>query len=430
MWALVDCDNFFCSCERIFRPDLNGVPVVVLSNNDGCVVARSREAKDLGIKMGIPYYQMRERFSEKEVVAFSSNYLLYADISNRIMTILKEEAPNVYQYSIDEVMMDLSEIPVNELKKFGENIAAKILQYTGAPVSIGIGASKTLAKVAVKFAKKYAGYNKCCFISNDEQREKALKLFPVEDVWGIGRRIASSLNNFNIVTAWDFTQKPQAWVRKKFHVTGERTWQELRGESVLEVQEMEVPHKSIMTSRSFPGMITDYADLRTHVANYASRCALKLRKQDSVCGTVMTFVQSNFFREDLPRYSASWHTSFATPTSSTTEIVKASLQVLDKVFREGIHYKRAGVMVSSISPSSMLQPDLFTFDPERRVKLNKVSQVLDKINLKEGPDTVILATQQYKEIGEDGKHVHFKNAIKRALKSPDYSTSYKAFLIR
>ena len=429
MWCLVDCDNFFCSCERIFRPDLNNVPIVVLSNNDGCVVARSREAKKLGIKMCTPYYQVRERFNEKQVVAFSSNYLLYADISNRIMAILKEEAPTVYQYSIDEVMIDLTGMPHNELKKFGEHLAAKVLRYTGAPVSLGIAPTKTLAKVAVRFAKDYAAYNKCCCILNDEQLEKALKLFPIQEVWGIGRRVATSLNNYNINTAWDFVQKPQQWVRKHYHITGERTWQELRGDDVIEVHAMNVPHKSILTSRSFPGMVTDYADMRTHVANYASRCALKLRKQQSVCATVMTFVQSNFFRDDLPQYSASWQTSFPTPTSTTTDIVKAALKVLEHVYRDGIQYKRAGVMVSAISPASRLQPDLFTFNPEKRNKLDKVSVVIDTINSIQGPDTVILATQQYKDIGPDGKHVHFKDAIIRALKSPDYSTSYQAFRI-
>lgn len=430
MWALVDCDNFFCSCERIFRPDLIGRPVVVLSNNDGCVVARSREAKKLGIKMGIPYYQLRENFNERQVVAFSSNYLLYADISNRIMSILKEEVHKVYQYSIDEVMMDLSELDRGELKSFGEHLAAKILRYTGAPVSIGIAPTKTLAKVAVKFAKNYNGYNKCCLIADETQMVKALKLFPVEDVWGIGRRIASSLNAVNVTTAWDFVNKPREWVKKKYHVTGERTWRELKGEDVIGVQEMEVPHKSIMTSRSFPNMLTEISDLRTHIANYASRCALKLRKQHSVCATVMTFLQSNYFREDLPQYSGSLHTSFATPTSDTIDIVKAALKVLDNVYREGISYKRAGVMVSVLSPENRLQPDLFTYDPLRREKLRRVSKALDRINGVQGPDTVILAAQQYKEIGEDGKHVHFKNAIRRALKSPDYSTSYNAFRVK
>lgn len=430
MWALVDCDNFFCSCERIFRPDLNGKPVVVLSNNDGCVVARSREAKKLGIKMGIPYYQMLELFPNGEVTAFSSNYLLYADISNRIILLLKESAPIVYQYSIDEAMLDLRSFKrFDDIKQWGEQLAAKIHRYVGAPVSIGIAPTKTLAKVAVKFAKEYPAYNKCCVIGNEQQRTRALQLFPVDDVWGIGRRIARSLATANVNTAWDFVNKPREWVKNRYHITGERTWRELQGEDVIDIHEMETTKKSIMTSRSFPGMVTDYNDLRTHVANYAARCAAKLRRQGSVCASVMTFVQSNFFREDLDQYSNSWVTSLPTPTSTTTEIVAAAINVLDRIFREGIYYKRAGVMVSSISPGSNIQPDLFTFDPERRAKLDRLSGALDNINGRLGPDTVILATQQYREIGPDGKHVHFKNAIKRALKSPDYSTNYTHFRI-
>lgn len=429
MWALVDCDNFFCSCERIFRPDLNGKALVVLSNNDGCVVARSREAKQLGIKMGVPYYQLRERFNDRQVIAFSSNYLLYSDISNRIMMLLRKSAPAVFQYSIDEAMLDLSGMATDRLHDFGEQLAQRVYRYVGAPVSIGIAPTKTLAKVAVKFAKDYKAFNKCCVIGNEQQREKALQMMPVDDVWGIGRRIASSLQYYNVNTAWDFVCKPREWVKKRYHITGERTWRELRGDDVIDVQEMEVTKKSIMTSRSFPGMITELEDLRTHVANYASRCALKLRKQNSVCGSVMTFLQSNFFRDDLPQYSNSWQTSFATPTSTTTDIVKAALEVLDKIYLKGINYKRAGVMVSAISPDMALQPDLFTFNPAQREKLNRVSRVLDSVNGLYGPDTVILATQQYKEIGNDGKHVHFKNAIKRALKSPDYSTDYTAFRI-
>lgn len=430
MWALVDCDNFFCSCERIFRPDLNGKPVVVLSNNDGCVVARSREAKRLGIKMGIPYYQMLELFPKSDVTAFSSNYLLYADISNRIMQLLRESAPVVYQYSIDEAMLDLRGFKrFDDIKQWGEALAAKIFRYVGAPVSIGIASTKTLAKVAVKFAKEYPAYNKCCVIGTDEQRCKALKLFPVDDVWGIGRRIARSLGAARVDSAWDFVQKPREWVKSRYHITGERTWRELQGEDVIDIQEMEVTKKSIMTSRSFPGMVTDYNDMRTHVANYAARCAAKLRKQNSVCASVMTFVQSNFFREDLEQYSNSLVTSFPTPTSTTTEIVAAAINVLDRIFRDGIHYKRAGVMVSSISPADHIQPDLFAFNAERRAKLDRLSGALDNINKHLGPDTVILATQQYREIGADGKHVHFKNAIKRALKSPDYSTNFSHFVI-
>ena len=429
MWALVDCDNFFCSCERIFRPDLEGKPVVVLSNNDGCVVARSREVKKMGIKMGMPYYQLKQQLPNNEIHAFSSNYLLYADISNRIMSILRQYAPAVYQYSIDEAMLDLTGIPHHKLKPFGEALAATIRRYVGAPVSIGIASTKTLAKVAVKYAKDYPAFNKCCFISTPEQHQRALQLMTVEDVWGIGRRIASSLQAQNINTAWDFVQKPRQWVKKHYHITGERTWRELRGEDVIDIQEMENTRKSIMTSRSFPEMITDPADLRTCVANFAARCAMKLRRQNSVCATVATFVQSNHFRDDLPQYSSSWQISLPTPTSTTTEIVKAATDILAKIYHKGIHYKRAGVMVSAITPVEYLQPDLFTFNPGQRDKLNSLSQTIDKINHALGPDTVVLATQQYRQTGPDGKHLHFKNAIRRALKSPDYSTNYHSFLI-
>lgn len=429
MWALVDCDNFFCSCERIFRPDLNRKPVVVLSNNDGCVVARSREVKKMGVKMGLPYYQLKEQFPNNEITAFSSNYLLYADISNRIMSLLRQAAPTVYQYSIDEAMLDLEGIPTPQLKAFGEALAAKIMRHVGAPVSIGIAPTKTLAKAAVKFAKDYAGYNKCCLIATPDQMRRALQLLPVADVWGIGRRIAASLQIQNVNTAWDFVQKPREWVKKRYSITAERTWRELQAEDVIDVHEMEATRKSIMTSRSFPGMITQYADLRTNVANYAARCAMKLRRQNSVCATVSTFVQSNFFRDDLPQYSSSWQTSLPTPTATTTEIVKAAVDMLNRIYRKGIHYKRAGVMVSAITPTQYLQPDLFTFDPARRRKLDSISSTIDKINETLGPDTVVLATQQYREVGPDGKHVHFKNAIRRALKSPDYSTNYNAFLI-
>ena len=430
MWALVDCDNFFCSCERIFRPELKRTPVVVLSNNDGCVVAMSKEAKAMGIKMGTPYYQVKQEFPGDIPVAFSSNYILYGDISRRIMLILREFSPSVYQYSIDEAMMDLTGIDHARLKEFGEQLAARVYKWVGAPVSVGIAPTKTLAKVAVRYAKKYPAYRKCCLIGSDEQLRKALADFPVEDVWGIGRRIAASLRQYNILTAADFVARPREWVKKRYHITGERTWRELRGEDVIDIREMETTRKSIMTSRSFPGMITELKELRTHVANYAARCAAKLRRQQSVCAQLMVFVQSNFFREDLPQYSHSWFTTFPTPTSTTTDIVEAALKVLAMIYRPGIHYKRAGVMVSDISQATRLQPDLFTYDPDRRAKLNYVSSAIDSVNLRHGPDTVILGAQQYSQIGADGKHIHFQYAIRRDLKSPDYSTNINAFHIR
>lgn len=431
MWGLVDCDNFFCSCERVFRPDLEGRPVVVLSNNDGCVVARSKEAKAMGIKMGLPYFQMLEQYPRSGITAFSSNYKLYADMSARVMAILREDAPEVYQYSIDEAFLDLHGMDLFDLKEWGQNIASKIRKWTGIPVTLGIAPTKTLAKVAGRFGKRYPAYHKCCVIATEEQREKALRLFETSDVWGIGRRIARKLEGYGIRTAYEFTCRPRSWIKSKFHIPGERTWLELLGHDVIAVDEMEGKTKqSIMTSRSFPGMITDLSEIKAHVANYASRCALKLRKQKTVCSMLTVFVQSNFFREDLPQYSNSGSFAFTTPTNTTLELVDAAIKTLELVFRPGIHYKRAGVMVSDISSAMAFQPDLFEYDPDLRKKYSTISEAMDEINRRLGNDTIILASQQYKKKDkETGKNVKFSHAIKRALLSPDYSTSFKAFVV-
>ncbi|MCH5241749.1 MAG: DUF4113 domain-containing protein [Muribaculaceae bacterium] len=431
MWGLIDCDNFFCSCERVFRPELNGKPVVVLSNNDGCVVARSREARALGIKMGIPYYQMLEQYPNSGIYAFSSNYKLYGDMSARVMATIREEVPLLHQYSIDEGFMNLHGMGRFNLKEFGENLSKKVLKWTGIPVTIGIAPTKTLAKVAGRFGKNYSGYHKCCVIENDEQRIKALKLFDVEDVWGIGRRIARKLHGMGLNTAYDYTQRPRNWIKSRFHIPGERTWLELRGEDVIGVDEMDAKTKqSIVTSRSFPEMITDIDDLVAHVANYASRCAMKLRRQKTVCAMVTVFIQSNFFREDLPQYSNSASFVFNTPTNTTPEIVDAALKALEKVFKPGIRYKRGGVMVSNITSARAIQPDLFNFDAGLSQKYRSISAAIDEINLKLGADTIMLASQQYSLRDETGKNVKFTHAIKRALLSPDYSTSIDAFVVR
>lgn len=430
MVGLIDCDNFFCSCERVFRPDLADKPIVVLSNNDGCVVARSKEVKAMGIRDCMPYYQLLEQYPNAGIVAFSSNYTLYGDMSARIMAILRESVPDVIQYSIDEAFLDLRGMEHMDLKSWGEALCRKVLKCTGMPVSLGIAPTKTLAKMASKYAKKYPAYNKCCVIGNDEQREKALKLFPVGDVWGIGRRITRTLEYFGIQTAYDFTQKPKSWIRSKFHVTGERTWAELRGVSVIDVDGLDgVEKKTIVTSRSFPGMLSDIADVRSHVANYAARCALKLRRQNSVCSLVTVFIQSNHFREDLEQYDNSASYSFMTATNTTTEIVNVALRILDTIFHKGIYYKRAGIMVSGISSANAVQPDLFTFNPERRKKYQDISTAVDTINRRIGADTVVLGAQQYREKGEDGKSIKFVNAIRRAMKSPDYSTRLGAFVV-
>lgn len=431
MWGLIDCDNFFCSCERVFRPDLEGRPVVVLSNNDGCVVARSREAKAMGIPEGMPYYQMLEQYPCSGITAFSSNYKLYGDLSARVMAILREESPAMYQYSIDEAFLDLKGMDESTLKEWGENLAKKIRKWTGVPVSIGMARTKTLAKMASKFAKKYPGYNKCCLIGTDEQREKALKLFDVCDIWGIGRRIGKSLAVSGVNTAWEFARKSRKWVKTRYHLPAERTWLELHGQSVTGIDEMDGRiKKSIVTSRSFPEMLTTLDEIRPHVANYAARCAAKLRKQDSSCRMLTVFVQSNYFREDLPYYSNSASYCFPTPTSTTTELVEAALKVLGSIYRPRIHYKRAGVMVTDISSGKVIQPDLFDFDINRSMKYRSISEVIDEINFRLGADTMMLASQQYTRKDEDGKSVKFSHAIKRDLKSPDYSTSFDAFTVK
>ena len=430
MYALVDCDNFFCSCERVFRPDLEGVPLVVLSNNDGCVVARSREAKALGVPMGLPYYQMKERFAGLDIRAFSSNYVLYADMSARVMATLRLEAPAVHQYSIDEAFLDLSGMDRFDLKAWGEEVADKVRKWTGIPVSLGIAPTKTLAKVAARFAKKYDGYRKCCVIATDEQREKALQLTEVGDIWGIGRRHARSLKTRGVFTAYDFTRRPRGWVKKFYHVPGERTYLELLGRDVLPFEAMDRKKQSIVTSRTFPGMFTTVDELTPHVANYAARCALKLRKQKSVSSMLTVFARTNPFREDMPQYHGAATHIFTTPTANTGEIVEAAIAMLRRLYRPGYHYKRAGVMVERISSALALQPDLFEFDPERRAKLDSIAGAMDRINARLGNDTVILASQQYPEKDTEGKAVKFSEAIRRDMKSPEYSTRLDSFEVK
>lgn len=430
MVGLIDCDSFFCSCERVFRPDLAHTPLVVLSNNDGCVVARTKEVKAMGVPEGMPYFQLKEQYPDSGIVTFSSNYALYADMSSRIVSILREEAPDVIQYSIDECFLDLTGMDNMDLHEWGVNLCRKVLKYTGMPVSLGIARTNTLAKMASKYAKKYPGYHKCCVIGTDEQREKALRLFPVGDVWGIGRRISRSLENIGVNTAYDFAALSRDYVRKKYHVTGERTWKELHGEPCIAIDGLEgVTKKTIVTSRSFPEMIRELPDLRSHIANYAARCALKLRRQRSVCSLVTAFIQSNHFREDLLQYDSSASHSFLTPTNTTNEIVAMATSILDAIFRQGIYYKRAGIMVSGITPADPVQPDLFEYDAERRKKLGSVSSALDRINGRMGADAVVLGAQQYRDKGKDGKSIKFVNAIRRAMKSPDYSTSLGAFTV-
>ena len=425
MYALVDVDNCFVSCERVFRPDLIGQPVVVLSNNDGCVVARSNEAKSMGIKEGTPFYQLRDLFPGKVIHAFSSNYELYADMTRRLMNIVRNAAPEFHRYSIDEGFCRLDGMEGVDLKEWGEKLYMDIWKGVGMPVSIGIAPTKTLAKVASKFAKKYPGYRHCCIIDDEEKREVALKLFPIGDVWGIGRKWRRKLETMGVRTAFDFAMHKESWVRASFNVVGLRTWRELNGVDCIAMEDMDmVTKKSICTSRSFPSMLTEIQDLRTHVANYAAHCAEKLRRQHSVAAVLGVFVDTNHFREDLPQYGLFKTVSIPTATNSTIPIVDAAMACLDLVFRKGYAYKRAGVIVMDISSENAVQTSFYDYNSERYARWRRLDKTMDAINKINGRETVVLGAQQYTAKGGKGKAADFASAIKRDHRSPYYTTRW------
>lgn len=422
MYAVVDCDNCFVSCERVFQPELLGKPVVVLSNNDGCVVARSNEAKALGIKMGVPIYQIKNLCTKHDVQIRSSNYILYADMSNRVMSILRDEVGpgRLEQYSIDEAFLSIE--LAFDYRKWGEALVKKIGMWTGMPVSIGMAPTRTLAKAAVWFAKKWKGYNKVCIIENEEQREKALKSLPIEEVWGIGWRGKSKCDYYGIKNAFDFTYKSESWVRKLFTITGVRTWRELKGLSSIE-SVLTGDKQTICTSRSFDGMEQDKGKLEMYISNYAAHCAQKVRAQKSVCSMVTVFLQTNHFREDLPQHDAGLTVTLLTPASSTNEIVKAALRAFRACYKVGFQYKRAGVIVSGIIKSTSIQQNLFDeLTPEQRQKFNKLSEVMDTINRRMGNDTMILGVQQFPKDEKTGEQLNFRDLIRHDHRSKCYTT--------
>lgn len=374
MFGLMDCNNFYASCERVFDPSLNGRPVVVLSNNDGCVIARSNEAKALGIRMGVPAFQIRELVAAHRVAVFSSNYTLYGDMSGRVMSILAEEAPEIEVYSIDEAFIDLS--GVKNPAAVGHNLAARIIRGTGIPVSLGIAPTKTLAKAANKFAKKYPGYRRVCLIDSEEKRIKALQATRIGDVWGIGRRLAERLEEQGVQTAYDFTLLPCSRVRKQMTVVGERIWKELRGISCIDLESAPPPRKQICTSRSFGKMAEDFDTVSEAVATYAASCARKLREEGSYAASLMVFIHTNNFREDLPQYWRNSVMRLPVPTADTLEIVHYAREGLRKIFQAGYRYKKAGVIITEITRDAQLG----LFDTTDRPKRERLMQAIDRIN--------------------------------------------------
>lgn len=428
MYGIADLDNCYCSCEKVFRPDLEGKPIVVLSNNDGCVVARSNEAKAMGIKEGTPYFQLAQLFPNQKIAVFSSNYELYGELTGRVVSIISKETPAYFRYSIDECFMYLDGIELDSLQQWGERLHRRVKREVGMPISIGLAPNKTLAKIASKLAKKFEVYNHCCMIDNDYKREKALEWCPIEDVWGIGRRYAAKLQTYGCRTALDFAQHHKDWVRQTFNnINIVRTWQELNGEDAVPNEQL-AKKKSICTSRSFNGMIGDYDTLRTQVANYATRCAEKLRAQHTVATIVGVFVNTNAFREDLAQYWNFRETRLVTPTSSTIPIVGAACDVLKSIFRQGYLYKKAGVIVMGIGPDSAIQQDLFDVDAEQIQKMRRLDEVVDRINRMNGSETVVIGAQQYTRKDGKGKADVFANAIKHDFKSKNPTTRWADIL--
>ena len=425
MVGLVDGNNFFVSCERVFDRSLVGKPVAVLSNNDGCVVARSNEAKALGVKAGTPLFQLRQQFPKDQIAVFSSNYELYGEMTARVVSIIKQEAPAYFRYSIDECFVYFQDLEGVDLKAWGEQLHRKIRRWVGMPVSVGVGPNKTLAKVASHFAKKYPGYHHCCLIDSEEKREKALGLYPVEEVWGVGRRYADKLAAYGVRTALDFARLHGDFVRAHFNnIVIYRTWAELNGKDCVPNEEY-AKKKSICTSRSFDGMVADLDTLSTHVANYAARCAEKLRRQHTVCANIMVFIDTNRFRDDLPQYSNSAMEVLLTPVNSTQEVVDAALRALKRIFIQGYKYKRAGVIVSAISDEGKVQTNFLDFDPEKHEKLKRLTASIDKINKLNGAETVVLGSQQYTAKHGKGKAGSFRDAIRHDFRSHNFTTRWE-----
>ena len=416
MYALVDCNNFFASCERVFQPNLRNVPIIVLSNNDGCVVARSNEAKVLGIPMGKPVFKLTRLIEQHGIAVFSSNYALYGDMSHRVMTILSQFVEDMEIYSIDEAFLSLKGFENYNLEEYGRNIVRTVTKGTGIPVSMGIAPTKTLAKVASKFAKKYKGYNGVCLIDTEEKRIKALKQFEIGDVWGIGRRYQKKLEYHGVRTAFDFTQKSESWVRNMMTVVGVRTWKELKGISTIELEKVVPDKQTICTSRSFGEMIEDFDTLMESVANFTASCSRKLRAQRSCAGMLLVFIYTNRFREDLPQYYNSQIINLPTATSDVTELIHYARLALKNIYKKGYQYKKAGVIVMDIVPGNSVQQNLF--DERDRIKHEKVLEVLDGVHKKYGTRVLKVAAQG------TGK----KWALKSEYLSKQYTTNPDDFI--
>jgi len=409
MYALVDCNNFYASCERVFSPNLRHQPIVVLSNNDGCVIARSNEAKAF-IPMGAPAFKFKKVFNKHNIQVFSSNYALYGDMSNRVMKMLATFTPNIEIYSIDEAFLQFKNFDYVNLQAYCESIKKTVDKGTGIPISIGIASTKALSKAANKIAKKFFKYTGGVYmIDTDKKRIKVLKWLAIDDVWGIGRHYARHLKFKKIITAYDFINLPDAWVRKQMSVVGLRIKKELEGISTLSLESVN-PKKAIATTRTFDNMYTDYETLKERISTFMVSCAEKLRRERSHCNMLMVFIQTNPFRQDLPQYRNNIvvHTQY--PTHSSIDLIKYAVQGLSKIFKKGYHYKKAGVIVMGLTPENTKQ---FTLFNEENPKHQSVMKAIDNLNKSIGQNKVKFASQDMERMWK----------MKQERLSPRYTTN-------
>lgn len=388
VFALVDCNNFYASCERLFRPELNNQPIVVLSNNDGCVIARSNEVKALGVKMGDPYFKLKDLLAKHHVHVFSSNYALYGDLSCRVMTILQQMEPEVEIYSIDEAFVSLPYTPGKLHTDYARSLKEKVRRCVGIPVAMGIGPTKTLAKVANRLAKKNAQYGGVFDITDSNQIDELLARCDVEDVWGIGRQSGRKLRMRGILTARDLRDADEVWIRKNLTVTGLRTVMELRGVSCLPLELAPPDKKSIVSSKSFGRPVSSLADMKETVATYLSTAAEKLRSQGSAAGAIQVFISTNVFNVNQPQHTQSMMASLPQPSAYTPHLLKAAMHCLEGIFRSGYLYKKAGVMLTEIVSSGQQQINMFGPVSAEKPEL---MQAIDRINRKWGRQTVQIA---------------------------------------
>ena len=394
MYALVDCNNFYASCERVFQPKFNGKPVAILSNNDGCVISRSNEAKALGIPMGAPIFKIKELVKEKKVQVFSSNYALYGDLSNRVMAILNQFTPNLEIYSIDEAFLNFDGLSILDYHDYGIQMKNRVQKWVGIPVCIGFAPTKALSKVANKIAKKFQERTAGVYIiDTEEKRIKALKWTKIEDVWGIGRRLEKKVKLRNINTAYDFTQpQHEAWIKKEMGVLGMRLKYELEGKSVLDLEPIVAQKKSIAITRSFPKQISDYDALRERVTTFAAVCAEKLRKQHSCCHTIIVMLVVDKFTITTSKYYFNRAITLPFGTNSTLTIANAAIDMLKQLHKgnEHLKFKKAGVIVTGLTDENKKQFQLFDEENPKHLALMKT---IDRLNNKVGANKVKLGSQ-------------------------------------